>query len=399
MAGENGWGVEDSLGKAIIIESTKRMTQALELLRRIKMWSWEDAYDFVTVGVWNEREQSAFFEMFQKARLLGAPSPSQGIKDLDVILRTAVATSFHAVDHAGGITGLGSMVFVPDQGHRTWRLYNPSILTANYQSEGNFGRISGVPGSGKTNTACVISEQWASEPNHVAIGNIRMLKPDERFIYTHDAKAFFLAIANLPYEVKWLFTLDEGGLVYSKPDQATRRVKDLDKFARCVRKLGGSLNLVEQREDSIPNLIMEFAKNIFYCQRKGTVAIELRGPDLAFRDTVKDFTKTTLPFDTNDIAMFPINVDVQRLFSAISGSEDPKKALRQYFEMEDAPVKEYLERVCAFPPCGKSLVGMHPKARYCSNNKPPYHAQEDFNRKKKTESADIDVSLNEFLKE
>jgi len=168
---------------------------------------------------------------------------------------------------------------------------------------------------------------------------------------------------------------------------------------RCVRKLGGSFNLIEQREDSVPKLIMEFAKNIFYCESRGTVSIEMRGPELSFRDTVRDFPKTTLPFDTDDISMFPINIDIQKIFAFISGSDDPKKALRQYLEIEDAPVKAYIEKVCAYAGCGRSLVGMHPKARYCSNNKPPYHAQEDFNRKKKTESADIDVSLNEFLKE
>ena len=370
-----------------IIESEKRMTQALDRLRTIRMWSFQDARDFITVGVWQEEKQEAFLTMIDTAEKrsiseIGPPSPYLAIKDIEMRLRLAVATSFHVVDHAGGVTGLGSMVFSPNDGNRTWRIYNPSILTANYQTEGNFGRISGVPGSGKTNTACIIAEVWANEPGHVSIGNIKMTKPDERFIFTKDAKSFLMAIATLPQDTKWLFTLDEAGLIYAKPDQATRRVKDLDKFMRVVRKLKGSINLIEQREDAVPTLIQEFAKNLFYCERKGVVSIEMRGPELAFRDTVKDFPKTSLPFDTYDIAYFPINVDIQKLLGAISGSDEPMRSLAQFLEIQEAPIKEYLEKVCAYPACGKSLVGMHPKARYCSNNVPPYHAQMDYERRK-----------------
>lgn len=397
---ENGSRYPDAMDRWKIIESERRMTQALQRLHQFKMWTWQDARDFVTVGVWQEQQGELFLNMIDDAEANGAPSPCMGIKGFETKLRLALMTTFHVVDHAGGITGLGSLVFEPDQGYRTWRIYNPTILTANYQERGNFGRINGVPGAGKTNLGCVLSEQYASEENHVAIGNVQMLKPDPRFIYTGNAKELFVAIANTPYEKDWHFLLDEGGLTYSKPDQTTRRVKDLDKLMRCVRKLGGSLTLVEQREDSVPNLIMEFAKNVFYCERKGVVSIEMRGPALAFRDTVKDFPKTTLPFNTDDIAMFDINIDVQKVFSAISGAEDPKLALRQFLEVEDAPVKEYMEKICAYPGCGKSLVGMHPNAKYCSNAIPPYHAQMDYERKKalgltpekKTES------LEEFLK-
>lgn len=380
-------GYSDAMERWKIIESEKRMTQAMERLKTIRMWSFQDAREFIMAGVWQEEKAEGFLLMIAEAedkanKEIGPPTPYLAIKNLEMRLRLAVMTSFHVVDHAGGITGLGSMVFVPNGGHRSWRIYNPTILTANYQERGNFGRIGGPPGKGKTNLGCKIAEQYASEENHVSIGNIRMLNPDPRFIYTKDAKALFLAIANLPYETSWLFTHDEGGLSYSKPDQTTRRVKDLDKLMRCVRKLGGSYNLIEQREDCVPNLIVEFAKNIFYCEEKGIVSIEMRGPSLAFRDTVEGFPKTTLPFDTDDIAMFDINIDVQEVFSAISGSDDPKKALREFLNMEEQPRKEYLARVCAYPGCGKSLVGMSNAAKYCSNNVPPWHAQLDYHRKR-----------------
>lgn len=374
----------DAMDRWKIMESEKRMNQAISRLRHIKMWSFQDAREFVMAGVWQEEKAMMFLNLIDEAEKRQFASPYLGIKDLEKRLRIAIGTSFHVVDHAGGITGLGSMVFEPDQGKHTWRLYDrnaPSILVANLVTRGNFCRTAGVPGTGKTNLGCILSEEYVKLPNHVAIGNIRMLTPDPRFIYVKDAKGLFQQIASLPVDANWLFTHDEGGLSYSRPDQATRRVKDLDKLMYCVRKLGGSYNLIEQREDSVPKVIMEFAKNIFYCESKGTVSIEMKGPELAFRDTVKDFPKTTLPFDTDDIAMFDINVDVQKIFSYISGSEEPRKALREFMEVEDRPVKDYLEKVCAFPGCGKSLIGMHPNAKYCSNNIPPFHAQQDYQRR------------------
>jgi len=386
----------DSLGQMVMIESTKRMSQALERLRLFKMWSWQDAVDFVTVAVWDVQEQEAFLNLIRASQATGAASPSVGIKNFEDKLRIATAHSFHIADRIGGITGLGTMVFEPNGGLRTWRIYNPSILTANLEERGNFARINGVPGTGKTNTGCVISEHFASLPSHVSIGNVRMLKPDPRFIYAKDARALFESIANLPYDVTWGFTHDEGGLSYSKPDQATRRVKDLDKLMRCVRKLGGSYILIEQREDSVPNIIIEFAKNIFYTEAKGIVSIEMRGPNLAFRDTVKDFPKTTLPFDTDDIAMFDVNVDIQKLFTAISGSGDPKGSLREFLASETKGPKE---RVCAKPGCGIAFISDDHRVRYCETHR-RYYDGAHYSADKRTERETTKKeSLDEFLSE
>jgi len=329
----NGWGGQpgrmDRLGRMVILESSNRMTQALSRLRRFETWSWQDYDEFITTAVWEENKARYFYGMARKAREKGLASPAR-ILNLDVELRLALSTSFHVVDHASGLTGLGSMVFDVEDGHRSWKLYNPNLLTANYQKRGQFGYINGIPGSGKTNTACVISEYYVRRPNRVAIGNIKMKTPDSRFVFAPDGKTLLRTIANLPYTTEWLFTLDEGGLNYGKPDQSTSRVKDLDKFARVIRKLGGSFNLVEQRPESVPNIITEFARNVFYCERRGVVYIDLRGPYRRFRDTVRGFPKTTLPFDTDDIAMFELKINVERMFDALTNSDDPKRDLRRF---------------------------------------------------------------------
>lgn len=370
----------DALDRWKIVESEVRRTQAFRRLRQIKMWTFQDAREFVDAGVWEEDKNSMFHAMIDDAESQGAVSPYVGIKNFETLLRTAVDVSFHVVDHAGGLTGLGSMVFEPQEDVHTWRLYDrnaPSILVANLLERGNFYRDNGIPGTGKTNLACVISEEFVKEPNHIAIGNIRMLKSDPRFIYVRTVKELFRTVAYLPAGMVWLFTQDEGGLTYNKPDQATRRVKKMDRLMRCVRKLYGSYGLVEQREDSVPNIIMEFAKNIFYVEAKGVVSIEMKGPVLAFRDTVKNFPKTSLPFDTDDIAMFDVeDIDIDQALASVSGAGDrwpemeppeaAKRALREFLEQEHIAAGP---KKCSMPECDNPVTAEDKRVRYCEKHR------------------------------
>lgn len=183
-------------------------------------------------------------------------------------------------------------------------------------------------------------------------------------IYTRDAKDLFNAISKLPDEAKWIFILDEGGLMYSKADATTRRAKDLDKFVRIIGKLHGSMIIIEQREESVPTILQEFATSLYFCERPGVVNIELKGPELAFRGTVSKFPKTTLPFQTYDIAYFSLNINLIAMFVALSGEGDVKQALRNFMS---GAMKQVATKVCGNPDCGKELIGMHPAAKYCSH--------------------------------
>ena len=132
-------GHSDAMDKWRIMEAEKRMTQGLERLRHIKMWSFQDAKEFVTASVWRNDKAELFMHLIDESEKRGFASPYLGIKNLETTLRLEMMNSFHVVDHAGGVTGLGSMVFVPQDGYRTWRIYNPTILTANLD-KGGFAR-------------------------------------------------------------------------------------------------------------------------------------------------------------------------------------------------------------------------------------------------------------------
>lgn len=366
-----GYG-DESLGKSVMIESDKRMNQALRRIGSFETWSWEDFFDYVMVGIrWQPELARSLYAAGRKAMDRGHPTPARAFKNAEIELRIGTTNTFDFVDHAGGLTGVGSLNFEPDEGMRAFRIYNPTILTANFHGSGNIGRINGELGTGKTNTGCVILEQWVKEnPNHIAIANIRMLKPDARILYAPDLSTFIKILSELPEDAVVLFVLDEGGLTYNKPDQATRRVKDLDKLMRIIRKLHMSFILIEQREISVPNLIMEWARNIYVCKAKGVVSMELRGPELAFRDTVKGFPKATLPFDTDDPAMFEIDIDIMKLLWAITNQDDRKAAMKDFLATDSAYIGNKTVPVCREPGCTKPR-GQGNKL-YCDDHKRTY---------------------------
>lgn len=395
---------DDSIGKATILTAEERMTEALDLIHDLDGWSWQNLEDFITVGVREPQDQRALFAMIADARApipgeVPANKPSE-IRNLDAELRMAVTHSFNAVDHLG-LSALGSMVFKPSMNLRSWHIYNPAILIANFE-EGNFGRIGGVPGSGKTNTGCVLIEQWVKAgPNHIAFTNIKpkgaMQYENRQIVYVKDAKELFIGISKLLPGETWIMVLDEGGLIYSRPDAATRRAKDLDKLMRIIRKLHGSFIIIEQRVESVPLILQEFSTTVLYCPVKlmegshtARLNIELRGPKLAFRDRVKDFPPTKMPFDTYDIAFWSININVYAMFAAISGTEDANQAIADFIGNE-ATAKP-LHTNCQ--QCGKPLPGNRsPLQKFCSDSCRVAHHQQ-----KKRDAADLDPeNVEDFL--
>lgn len=374
---------DDSIGKATILTAEERMTEALDLIRELDGWSWENLEDFITVGVREPQDQRALFTMISDAR---NPAPGNQaankpgeIQNLAAELRMAVTHSFNAVDHLG-LSALGSMVFRPTTNLRSWHIYNPAILIANFE-EGNFGRISGVPGSGKTNAGCHMILEWVrSSPNHIAFTNIKPKGAQQyanpHIIYVKDAKEFFLAISRLLPGERWIMFLDEGGLIYGKPDAATRRAKDLDKLMRIIRHLHGSFVIIEQRPESVPTILQEFATTILYCpvkliegSKSGRINIEMRGPKLAFRDRIKDFPPVNLdevPFDTYDFAFWSVNINIYALFSAVAGSDDPYGAISDFIQAAHGVEGKAYFKTCQR--CGKPLPEGHSRLqKFCSD--------------------------------
>jgi hypothetical protein len=350
---------DSNMTKMRMLESERRMTQALDILRRFDSLTWDEVVDLVTVGIFNEATQHGLFNFIDRCKALKIARPSMA-KNLERSIRKGISQSFHVVDRFGGVSSLGAMVFEPDSGTPPWSVFNSSILVANFQ-EGNFGRVTGNPGTGKTNLGCEIIRE-AKSKGLAVFSNIGKAEPTPVYEFVRDARELFTAVSALPDGVTWILVLDEGGLVYSRQDATTRRAKDLDKLMRVIRHLHGSVVIIEQRPDSIPRILMEFSTSIFHCDGKGLVSIDLRGPKLAFRGRVCKFPKTKVPFNTYDIGYFAVNVDIVAMLEKMSGSTEPMKVLGEFIASE----KQKPTRLCMI--CNAALpYGTSNKRKICFN--------------------------------
>lgn len=321
--------MDESLGKELMLLSTERMLDFLNLMERFQQLTFEQVVDIITTGVWDREDQRNLLDLVEQARADGLTIPFQ-IENLSKELRAAVSHSFHIADRVGGVSGVGSMVFQRNRGLAPWRLYNPNCLVENF-TDGVFGRVSGKPRKGKTNLACVLIE---NRGDLIILSNIRPTEPTSAWTFVQSSKGLFHAIGSLPEGSRWLFILDEPAVSgYSRADASTRRAKDLDKLARVIGKLHGNLLLLEQRPAAVPTTIQEFATIFIFCHdKKGVVSFDFKGPELRASFTVQGFPKTTLPFDTRDIAFFNTkDVDLPTLLEAVSG-QDPKGAMLAFVE-------------------------------------------------------------------
>jgi len=310
--------------------ATAKMSQFLNLMHRFSSLDWETVEDIIVTGVWDAPIKEALLMKLHQNRDRNVSSPAL-IPGLRKQLLLSVPDSIHMAERVGGFGGLGSIVFEPRQAMKDYRIYNPDLIVDNYR-EGNFGRISGKPRKGKTNIGCVQIERWMSQ-NHVAISNIRPKKDSEtppRYFYHGTASGMFGTVSKLNEKELWHFTLDEGGLMYGRPDQSTRRVKDLDKLVRVIGKLHGNMTLIEQRPESVPQIFIDFSTNIYYAHEPGDVSIELKGPYREFSERLKNFPATSLPFNTYDIGFFDVDVDVVEMLKELSGKDNPKKAMAKF---------------------------------------------------------------------
>jgi len=308
-----------------ILAAAERMRDGLSWFRRWESLSWDDVEEFVTAAVRNPSDQLLLFGFVRREKMAGVPSPA-GSPTLKDKLRRCFRQSFET----DALSAMGA-IQVPHEGNGgfSWKVFERDPLTANL-TEGQFVRISGPPGGGKTNLGCVMIHRWMGR-GFRAITNIRNI---EGAVYAPDIRSLLRGvIAARKENIAWTFWLDEPRIAgYIRQRTMTTRSQDLDKVVTAVRKLGGNMVLIEQMPEAVPALIVAWARSLFYCHEPGYVSIDLRGPTLVWRQDVRDFPATTLTFDTRDFAAFRVDLDVDAMFQEIAGAKDQLTAMLEYVD-------------------------------------------------------------------
>jgi len=302
----------------------ERMTQFLQVMSRFETLNWKNIIDIATVGVWDVQDRDY---LFIKSRQWESEGKNpRDIEGLEIRIRGSVASSFHIAERWG--IGVGSMVFAPELDYDEWEIYNPDLLIANF-NEGNFGEWTGPPRTGKTSGACVFIEQWISK-NRLVVSNIFKKSETNAYDYANNARDLFGIISNYPRKKKWIFVYDEGGASgYSKAQAATLKSIYLNNVCRIIGKLYGNVLYIDQRQLSVPTTIQEFSTSRYHSIEPGMVHFELKHP-MEFNRVISGFPKTSLPYDTRDIASFEMNINTDKMFQAMSGEKKPYEALQDF---------------------------------------------------------------------
>src|SRR3990170_2864942 len=338
-------GPADIYGRQMAQLAHEKMGQFLSLMTRFETLDWKAINNIVTVGIWDVAERDKLFKIIREYDKQNI-QPSK-IPGLYYRLRAAVGPSIRLAEKLGGITGLGSMVFEPELSIDEFQYYNPDIMIIGFK-EGNFGRMSGNPRKGKTSNSCLLIERWNGKGN-IALSNIYKKEETNKYIYVKNARDLFTMISDMPRKVPFIFIYDEGGLSYSKLHSSTIHSRYMNEVARIIGKLYGNMLYIDQIPEACPETIQKFSTNTFHALEPGKMFIELKGP-YKFKRTLRNIPQTTLPYDTRDIAYFDSkDLNVEGMFSYISGTENPYDSMSEYLEMKEsipkAARKEAKEKV------------------------------------------------------
>lgn len=315
--------------EARLYAAERKAQEADTFFQRFASHPWDDVERFVGMAIRDPSTQDNAFDFVEEGRKC-YPKPSAM-----PALKRYLWKAFRASMETDPLSAMAATIIPGEKVPFSWKVFETDPLTANF-SEGRFGFISGPPRQGKTNTGCVLLER-AKTHEFMPFSNIKLDVPG--YMHTPDAVSVIReGIACARAKKRWLFVLDEGaasGLV--RQQWYTKRSRDLNVFIKTpMGKLRGNMVLIEQDPNAVPPLIMQWATSRFHCPRERWVSIDLRGPELVWREDVRDFPKSSLPFETRDMAIFDVNVDIEAMLRVTAGAEDQLQAMLDFIETPKA---------------------------------------------------------------
>lgn len=309
-------------GKERIWAAEDRMKAGQRWFDRWESHSWADLEKFIGSCIRDKGEMIELYAILNAGTNNGWPVPAAAGPELKQKLWVAFRLSFET----DSLSAMAATVVPNEDVPFSWKVFTGDPLIANYH-EGRFGVITGPPREGKTNLGCILLEHWVAAGN-LAFTNIKL--EAEPYVWTPTAKTLVrAAIAARRADRRWLFLLDEGGASgWTRQGWQDWRSKELTTFIKApLGKLGGNLVMIEQDPKAVPNLIQEWATSRYHVPRKGWVSIDLRGPELAWRQDVRDFPKTSLPYETRDLAIFRVDADIDAMMQATADAPDQLAAM------------------------------------------------------------------------
>jgi len=313
------------MDKFRITASERRSKATDDWLDNFRDASWKEFRRFVRSWVLpgpylpgTQEKYPQFYEFLKMADEMEAKGiPPWKCPGLVNELREAMALGINALDT---FSIIGAKLPPNDEGGRgtsvPWSMLAPMYYMEWAKGDGGYLTITGRPRSGKTNIACLMGEHWNTVwPNSQILTNIPLdgkcafVRPVSRM------SELLRGVADaLENERRWLWELDEGGLVWLRADAMKTSSKGLERFARIVPKLGGSFAYIEQRIEGVPSVIQDFAQSHIYTDQVGFCYADLP----AYRTSIRSIPRAKVfRYRTGETGYFEVDLNLDQFLSAL----------------------------------------------------------------------------------
>ena len=232
-----------------------------------------------------------------------------------------------------GIHAQMTKPYNPNDNAEAWEMMNEAIWSKIF-ARGVVGVITGVMGSGKTETA-VLMEEILLRSGLRVVSNIKMTKKVEGYHYTLLLSEIVRTLAS-DEKHNYILIIDESGISANKKDAMSQKNKRIEAITRTIRKLHSAVIFIDQTYSTFPTLVQEVEKLRIDKLSKTIAKIDNRTEKYPFKKTLKYIPKTKLPWDTDDIAHISMDLDVNAMLDYVAektangGSQ--KKAMLDYIK-------------------------------------------------------------------
>jgi len=305
----------EDMEKYRILESDKRYRAADRWLDNFSAASWSEVRTFIRSYVPPDKVRE-LLEMARDAEI--ARSPPIKVMGLEDRLSEELAWGRALRDN---LSIVGSTIPPGDYETQTmpWSYIKEHVFLAPFKGDGGYLTITGKPRKGKTGCGCLYCQMWlAYNPGTEVLTNIPLQDSDKPPVGVRSVSAMSDLLrgiaAALADDRKWLWVLDEAGLVWLRAEAMTIRARGLEKFARIVPKLGGSFIYIEQRIEGVPTVIVDFAESHVFCTSPGYVIVDLPGLNSGLRDVPRP---DMMKYRSGETGYFEVDIDMDKLLRAL----------------------------------------------------------------------------------
>ena len=318
----------DPIAKLKILEATRLR---LQLERRLQNLRFADLAALVTSFVAEEGIslnllKEIYQADFRQTDLLTDPVWKANFM---ATIRVQAMKRFSMLDN---LSMLGAMNSQPKAANAMRWNHIADAVWLTQMRPGRFGVITGRPDTGKTDIATRIA-QVGINSGLTVVSNIAAATD-----WVAVSKASSLIKALVSDTKPKLCLLDEMGVSMARKQAMSNRNISLEKLCRVIRKFRASLIVIIQERSTIPPLIDSFSTMRIHKETRTRCEVMISNKECKLDNTLTHVPKSTLVFDTNDIAPLDMDIDIDKVFSAASeGQGSPAKQRRAILEYLDKP--------------------------------------------------------------